>query len=184
MSAISATTKECRECGQEKPAFFTGFTSDGRKRFIGDSGSMWSRNQCPDCRKAYLTANDRRRGIRAREDCDSPSIQKGLESELIAAEFLKSLGYTIISVSKMHGPDLIIEIPKTKEIRTVEVKTTVNAGRSWTVNRVNPPRRNDDYFLAVHNKAVLFMEAMTDHLKQCGKNGARVITKLIRGEYV
>lgn len=170
---------KCRECKLEKPKIFSGITSDKRKKFVDSFGSMWSRNQCPDCRKSYLTRNDRKYGHKSRFEHVNNSMAKGVKSEQIAAQFLLEIGFKNIRQTNMLGPDLIFDSPDGNTY-TAEVKSVVHSTRMKFVNPVSKNRLSDDYFIAVDSDRVVIFEPMKQHLSKCNKTGQRHVTREAR----
>jgi hypothetical protein len=88
----------CRACRQDKQRIKSD-KKHGIKNpkfvYTDDFGNIWSKRMCPSCFKAYKVAHSRKTGKhKDRSESVRPDHKLGYDNEILAMEYLKSMGIT------------------------------------------------------------------------------------------
>lgn len=129
------------------------------------------------CRECYNIRNRKLRGTTSRDDSKKPYVVKAVNTEKLAAEKFKQLGFSV-ERTQFHGPDLVCTIGALTW--TVEVKPVSLFARSWRVSSVKEKRKNDDLIALVLPNGRVYIDSMKHHLSKCGKMGTRSATAIVK----
>lgn len=108
------------------------------------------------------------------------SYLKGKIGELVAREYVESLGYTDIVATTGKGPDLVAK--KGGKTFTFEVKLAcrIPNTNSWSTAAVCPNRRNDDFMAIVFPNGKVFVCTMTEHHQASSPCGRRCVSEMAK----
>lgn len=169
----------CCACATEKTVDSVSVGING-KRVMVSAGKKWNGSQCPECLSRYQLNYRRRAGIKPIDQVGFHTIKKGREAERKVAEYLLSNGYTDISLTDGHGPDVRAVSPNGAAL-TVEVKSVcLSRGDVWMVKPVRKNRENDDFIAFVSPDGRVVVVEMKDHLSKCGRSGSRSVKRLFK----
>lgn len=168
---------KCKICSVEKLR-----TKTSDNKYLDENSNYWHGRRCYECNIKRHIERSRKLGHKNIKDVTAKNIVKGLDSERRAVDFLKKLGAEIINTSNVRGADITFKM-FTDRILKAEVKTVSGYGKKGLyVQPIKPNRLKDDLVIMVF-KDSFFIDDMDNHLKHCGKNGARYVTRIERESY-
>ena len=169
----------CKRCKKESERIYVKeYPGYYVKLFVDEKGHAWSSpNICSDCAKFRINnVYSRKQGHKPRKEVKESKNKKGYDSELIVKRYFETLGY-FVKQSDMFGPDLTIE--NEFQTFTIEVKSAImTSKKACYIPSVYPKRLNDDIIAIVFPNNFVYIETMSEHLKQCRPTGGRSVSRI------
>lgn len=175
--------KKCSRCSVEKELIFektnTYKIRNGKIRsykiFIPiNGGRKWKDSICGDC---ILETKRKSGGFDSRWKSKNREIMAFVESEKKAGEFFRSLGFEV-EHTESYGPDLRCKIGDIEW--TIEVKRCSKSSGSWRTGKVRVARKKDDLVAIVLPNGRIYVDSMTNHLKQSDVSDRRIVTRIVK----
>lgn len=166
--------RKCRVCGLEKPKIkgeLRRLRSQSVYIYSDASGSPWNGMECPDCKKERTVRTSRLRGVKHIDDAIYHRHAVGVRSEKLVKSKLENMGFKVVRLAKVSGPDLFVFTGLSW--LTCEVKTVTASSRGLTSSALQPKRTNDDLVALVWPDERVKIETMPEFLTQCGRSTVR-----------
>lgn len=108
---------------------------------------------------------------------DNPKLHRAITSVAIVRTHLIDLGFEVTTPNHPNANGVDLTVMKDGHAFTVEVKSASRTTRSWRVPKCHTI---SDYIAIVMPNTSVRLEVMSDHLRLCGSDGSRHITRLVK----
>ena len=112
-------------------------------------------------------------------ELDYFGVDKMNNAESLIRKDLIERGFAVSQPRKFGANGIDLTAMKNGEAFTIEVKTIVRSKRSKMVKPVLRAGRQCDWVALVDGRSIIY-QPMADHLRCCGKAGARGVTALLK----
>lgn len=171
---------KCTKCKALKSRIFSGLRPNGSRIYKESSGLLWGGHTCNSCVRREHIEKTRSKGVhKHRKDSTDPRHVRSYQSELIAAKFFKSMGYSVEQAS-CQGPDLTLTMGGIKLTCEVKYAGKQKDRNSWRVAPVFPNRRSDNLIAIVLPDDSVIVQPMSYHLACCSNCGSRSVTSIVK----